>query len=120
MKMGAFAIRQSPLQSWVFSANELQIYSRGAGSEKAGLQGSSIAADTWLKDSARTWKDGLDIAETAAHLLEAAELAPMRIPPTWEVEKLRNGDVDLKALKELIVKFKDQLEPFRLPQRQNN
>jgi hypothetical protein len=75
---------------------------------------------TWLKDSARTWKDGLDIAETAAHLLEAAELAPMRIPPTWEVEKLRDGDVDLKALKELIVKFKDQLEPFRLPQRQNN
>ena len=74
----------------------------------------------WLKDSSRTWKDGLDIAETAAHLLEAAELAPMRIPPTWEVEKLRDGDVDLKALKELIVKFKDQLEPFRLPQRQNN
>jgi hypothetical protein len=75
---------------------------------------------TWLKDSARTWKGGLDIAETAAHLLEAAELAPMRIPPTWEVEKLRDGDVDLRALKELIVKFKDQLEPFRLPQRQNN
>lgn len=44
----------------------------------------------------------------------------MRIPPTWEVGKLRNGDVDLMALKELIVKFKDRLEPFRLPQRQNN
>jgi hypothetical protein len=78
------------------------------------------SSDTWLRDSARTWKDGLDIAETAAHLLEAAELAPMRIPPTWEVEKLRNGDVNLKDLKELIIKFKDQLRPFRLPQPRND
>jgi len=78
------------------------------------------SSNTWLKDSARTWKDGLDIAETAAHLLEAAELVPMRNPPTWEVEKLRNGDANLKALRELIVKFKDQLEPFRLSQQQNN
>jgi hypothetical protein len=62
----------------------------------------------------------LDIAETGANLLEAAELVPMRIPPTWEVEKLRNGDVNMKALKELIIKFKKQLEPFRLSQRQDN
>jgi hypothetical protein len=78
------------------------------------------SSDTWLKDSARTWKDGLEIAETAAHLLEAAELVPMRIPPTWEVEKLRNGEVNLKDLKELVVKFKDQLGPFRLSQPKNN
>ena len=38
-------------------------------------------SDTWLKDTAGTWKDGLDIAETAAHLLESAEIASMRIPP---------------------------------------
>ncbi len=78
------------------------------------------SSDTWLRDSARTWKVGLGIAETAAHLLEAAELTPMRIPPTWEVEKLRNGDVNLKALKDLIIKFKEQLEPSRLPQPQDN
>ncbi len=75
---------------------------------------------TWLNDSARTWKEGLDIAETAAHLLEAAEIAPMRIPPSWEVERLRDGDVNLKALKALIVKFKDELEPYRQPQANGN
>lgn len=77
-------------------------------------------SDGWLKDSSRTWKDGLEIAETAAHLLEAGELAAMRIPPTWQVEMLRRGEVDMKALRELIVKFKDQLEPYRIPAAQRN
>jgi hypothetical protein len=71
------------------------------------------SSNTWLENPNRNWKDGLDIAETGAHLLESAELAPMRIPPTWEVERLRSGKENLKALKELIVKFKEQLEPFR-------
>ena len=70
-------------------------------------------SDQWLKDSERTWQDGLDIVETSAHLLEAGELTAMRILPTWEVEKLKQGDVDMKALKELIIKFKGQLEPFK-------
>ena len=78
------------------------------------------SSSTWLGDSARTWKDGLDIAETAAHLLEAAELTPMRIPPTWEVEKLRQGETNMKALEALIVKYKEQLEPYRLQQPQKN
>ncbi len=77
-------------------------------------------SDQWLKNSEGSWKDGLDIAETAAHLLEAGELVAMRIPPTWEVEMLRQGDVDMKALKELIIKFKDQLEPFIKPPVSNN
>jgi len=46
-------------------------------------------SDQWLKDPEGTWKDGLDIAETSAHLLEAGELTAMRIPPTLEVEMLR-------------------------------
>jgi hypothetical protein len=70
-------------------------------------------SDQWLKDSEKTWQDGLDIVETSAHLLEAGELTAMRILPTWEVEKLKQGDVDMKALKELIIKFKGQLEPFK-------
>jgi hypothetical protein len=74
----------------------------------------------WLKDPERTWTDGLDIAETAAHLLEAGELTAMRIPPTWEVEMLRQGEVNMKALKELIIKFKDQLEPYKKLPAQNN
>jgi hypothetical protein len=73
-------------------------------------------SDAWLKNPEANWKDGLDIAETAAHLLEAGELTAMRIPPTWEVERLRDGQENQTALKELIIKFKDQLEPFKVPQ----
>ncbi|HQG62065.1 MAG TPA: glycoside hydrolase family 2 TIM barrel-domain containing protein, partial [Bacteroidales bacterium] len=76
-------------------------------------------SDQWLKDPAATWKDGLDIAETSAHLLEAGELTAMRIPPTWEVEMLRKGEPDMKALKELIIRFRDQLVPFKKPPVQN-
>jgi hypothetical protein len=72
-------------------------------------------SDTWLKDNKRTWKDGLDIAETAAHLLEAGELTAMRIPPTQKVNVLRHGDINLEALKALIIEFKGQLEPYKLP-----
>lgn len=77
-------------------------------------------SNKWLKDPAGTWKDGLDLAETAAHLLEAAEITAMRIPPTQEVEMLRQGEVDLKALKGLIIKFKNQLEPYMILQPNKN
>jgi hypothetical protein len=73
----------------------------------------------WLQNPEGTWKDGLDIAETAAHLLEAGELTAMRIPPTWEVERLREGEENRTALKELIIRFIGQLEPFKVPQRKN-
>jgi hypothetical protein len=72
--------------------------------------------DAWLDNPESTWKDGLDVAETAAHLLEAGELVAMRVPPTWEVNMLRQGDKDMGSLRELIVKFKDQLEPYKFPQ----
>ena len=74
----------------------------------------------WLENPDPNWKEGLDIAETSANLLEAAELTAMRIPPTWEVERLREGDINLIALKELIKKFRDELEPYKLPQPQKN
>jgi hypothetical protein len=80
----------------------------------------SDQSDAWLKDNKRTWKDGLDIAETAAHLLEAGELTAMRIPPTHEVELLRKGEENIKALKALIIKFKNQLEPYKLPHDNKN
>jgi hypothetical protein len=72
-------------------------------------------SDTWLKNTKGNWKDGLDIAEIAANLLEAAELTAMRIPPTQEVEMLRQGKENIDALKVLIIKFKNQLEPYKLP-----
>jgi hypothetical protein len=77
-------------------------------------------SDKWLKDPERNWKNGLDIAETAAHLLEAGELTAMRIPPSYEVEMLRQGDNNQKALKELIIKFKNQLEQYKIPPVKSN
>jgi hypothetical protein len=72
-------------------------------------------SEKWLSAPEAIWKEGLDIAETAAHLLESGELTAMIIPPTQEVNMLRNGEVNTKALKELIIKFKNQLEPYKLP-----
>lgn len=77
-------------------------------------------SNEWLKNSEPDWNDGLDIAETAAHLLESGELVGMRIPPTQEVEMLRQGEADIKALKELIIKFRNQLEPYIKPAAENN
>ena len=71
-------------------------------------------SEKWLNDPDKNWKNGLDIAETAAHLLESAEIASMRIPPTWEVEMLRKGETNMEALEKLIIKFKDQLEPYKI------
>jgi hypothetical protein len=76
--------------------------------------------DKWLKNPERTWNEGLDLAETSANLLEAGELTAMRIPPTLEVETLRQGDVNMKSLEELLKRFKGQLEPFKLPPVQSN
>jgi hypothetical protein len=76
--------------------------------------------DKWLKDPERTWKEGLDLAETSAHLLEAGELTAMRIPPTLEVEILRHGEVNMKSLEELLKKFKGQLEPYRITPAKNS
>jgi hypothetical protein len=66
----------------------------------------------WLEKSDTTWSEGLDIAETAAHLLEAGELAPMRIPPTWEVQMMRRGKPDLPALRVLFQRYIDMLIPY--------
>ena len=77
-------------------------------------------SNNWLQSAEATWKDGLDIAETSAHLLEAGELTAMRIPPTWEVNMLRQGEENMKALKELIIKFKDQLEPYKVYKEKKN
>jgi len=77
-------------------------------------------SNKWLNDPEGTWKDGLDIAETAAHLLEAGELTAMRVPPSREINRLREGEENLTALKELIIKFKGQLEPYRIQAENRN
>lgn len=77
-------------------------------------------SNRWLDDPERKWKEGLDIAETGAHLLEAGELTSMRILPTWQVEMLREGEVNMDSLKALIIKIRDELEPYKKPPLEKN
>ena len=77
-------------------------------------------SDNWLRGPEWNWEEGLDIAETSAHLLEAGELTSMRTPPTWEVRMLRQGDTDMDSLRDLIKKFRDQLEPYKIPKTQTD
>ncbi len=77
-------------------------------------------SEKWINDSTRTWRDGLDIAETEANLLEAGELTAMRIPPTWQIGMLRQREVNFEALKNLIIKFRGELEPYKEQQAKDN
>ena len=70
-------------------------------------------SNEWLKNPNASWEEGLDIAETGAHLLESGELTAMRIPPTYEVEMLRNGETDMTSLKNLIIRFRNELNPYK-------
>jgi hypothetical protein len=72
----------------------------------------------WLEQPDASWKAGLDLAETAAHLMEAGELVPMRKPPTQEVEMMRQGQVDMPALQALLKRYIEILKPFMLNNQQ--
>jgi hypothetical protein len=67
----------------------------------------------WLDDPAPDWSKGLDIAETEANLLEAAQLIAMREPPTRTVDLLRAGKPDIPALQTAIRKYNAILEPYQ-------
>jgi hypothetical protein len=67
----------------------------------------------WLAQPEASWERGLDIAETAANLLESGELVAMREPPTRTVDLMRQGIPDLPALRALVQKFVDLLEPYK-------
>ena len=68
----------------------------------------------WLNKSDASWTEGLMLSETAANLLESAELVPMRVPPTSEVNRLREGAVNVPALKELLTKYIGILQPYMI------
>lgn len=70
-------------------------------------------ANAWLNSPNPDWQKGLDAAETAANLLEAAQLVPMREPPTRQVDLLRAGQPDLAVLKKLMTNYVAELEPYR-------
>jgi len=67
----------------------------------------------WLEQPDATWDQGLDLAETAANLLEAGELIAMREPPTRQVDLMRQGKPDLPALRALLQKYIEILEPYK-------
>ena len=69
----------------------------------------------WLADAKPDWRLGLDLAETSANLLEAAQLIPMHDLPTRQVELLRTNHQDMHALHVMLEKFTATLEPFQLP-----
>ena len=66
----------------------------------------------WLADSNADWNAGLDIAETAAHLLESAQLVPLHDLPTREVAMLRRGRENRQTLKTLLEKEIAFLQPY--------
>ena len=79
-------------------------------------QVTSIVANNqkWLSDPNADWNAGIDLAETSANLLEAAQLVPMHDLPTRRVILLRAGQPDLPALRSLLTGFTSALEPYRL------
>jgi hypothetical protein len=70
------------------------------------------AARVWLSDPNADWETGLDIAEIAANLLESAQLAPMREPPTRQIELMRRDQPHLPALRDTLEKYIALLEPL--------
>jgi len=70
-------------------------------------------ARKWLASPEPKWEDGLDAAETAANLLEAAQLTAMREPPTRSVDVMRRGTPDLPALRAALERYAAILEPYR-------
>jgi hypothetical protein len=69
----------------------------------------------WLADPNPSWEEGLDMAERSANLLEAAQLIAMHDPPTRTVDLMRTGQSDIPALRTLLQKWTEILEPWQLP-----
>jgi hypothetical protein len=73
-------------------------------------------AKSWIATPNANWSQGLDAAETAAHLLEAGQLIAMRELPTRQVDQLRKGPPDPAALRALLQRYIQVLEPYQKKQ----
>ncbi len=69
----------------------------------------------WLAQPNPDWQQGLKQAEIEANILEAAQLVPMREPPTRTLELLRNAPPDIPALQALVRRWIPILEPYIKP-----
>jgi hypothetical protein len=67
----------------------------------------------WLAQPSPAWEEGLKQAEIEANILEAAQLVPMREPPTRTVDLMRAGRPDVAALQALVRRQIALLEPYQ-------
>jgi hypothetical protein len=67
----------------------------------------------WLNTTNASYADGLNLAETAANLLEANQLVAMRELPSRRVALLRDDAPDPPALREFLADLLKKLEPYR-------
>jgi hypothetical protein len=79
------------------------------------VQRAVTGGNAWLASPAPEWNEGLKQAEIEANILEAAQLVPMREPPTRALALLRNAPPDIPALQALVRRFVSILEPYQDP-----
>jgi hypothetical protein len=79
------------------------------------VQRAVAGGKAWLASPAPNWNEGLKQAEIEANILEAAQLVPMREPPTRALELLRNAPPDIPALQALVRRYVAILEPYEDP-----
>ena len=70
------------------------------------------SAQGWLAAPEGNWDEGLDAAETAANLMESAQMVGMRELPTRQVEILRRGAEDRGALRAMLEREIEVLRPY--------
>ena len=79
------------------------------------VQRAVTGGKAWLASPAPNWNEGLKQGEIEANILEAAQLVPMREPPTRALELLRNAPPDIPALQALVRRYVAILEPYQDP-----
>jgi hypothetical protein len=66
----------------------------------------------WLAAENPDWKEGLEIAETEANMLESNQLVAMRFPPSLTIKKLREAPPNIPALRATMQEFVALLTPY--------
>lgn len=79
------------------------------------VQRAVTGGNAWLAQPTPDWNEGLKQAEIEANILEAAQLVPMREPPTRTLELLRAGQPDVAKLQALVRRQIAILVPYQNP-----
>lgn len=69
-------------------------------------------ARNWLGGANADWNRGLDLAETAANLMESAQIVPLHELPTRQVAQLRRGQENLAELRTLVQNDITAMQPY--------